>query len=134
MTQAALETVERRKTERRQAQGKVFVLFGQHASSVGQLLDICREGLCCLIEEVGHLEKAREISLVGYGEGDSYTAIHALPLDALNWQEKRSKKGAGQKIRLRFARLNPFQQSQLSFFLSQHTGCTGNGHAPSWLT
>lgn len=133
MTRTALGTVERRKTVRRQAQGKVFVLFGQHASSVGQLLNIGREGLCCMIDEVGHLEATKEISLVGYGEGDSFTAIHALPLDALDWQKKRNK-GTGQKIRLRFARLNSYQQSQLSFFLGQYTGSMDNGRAPAWLT
>jgi hypothetical protein len=134
MTQATRESVERRKTERRQAQGKVFVLFGQYPSSVGQLLNICREGLCCLIDEAGYLKETRVISLVGYGEGNSYTAIHALPLDALDWQEKRTKEGAGQKIRLRFARLSSCQQSQLSHFLSQHTGSAVNGGAPAWLT
>ncbi len=122
MFQVTLETVERRKTERRQAQGKVFVLFGQCPSSVGHLLNIGREGLCCLIDETGHLTEPRQISLIGYGEDDSYTAIHALPLDALDWQEKRTKEGAGQKIRLRFAQLTSYQQSQLSHFLSQHTG------------
>ena len=77
MTQASLE---RRKMERRQAQGKVFVLFDQCHSSVGQLLNICREGLCCLIKDAGSLEGTRAISLIAYGENNNYTAIHALPL------------------------------------------------------
>lgn len=135
MTQLALETIERRKTERRQAQGKVFVLFGHYpSSSVGQLLNICRDGLCCLIDEARTLENAREISLIGYGEDDSFTAVHALPLDALDWLDKRSKKDAGQRIRLRFARLTSYQQSQLSRFLSQHTGSIGHSQSPPWLT
>jgi hypothetical protein len=136
MTQIALEPVERRKMARRQAQGKVFVLFGQYPSSVGQLLNICREGLCCLIDEAGHLNETREISLIGYGEDNNYTAIRALPLDSLDCQKKRTKKGARQKIRLRFARLNSYQQSQLSSFLSLHTGIAFNGSAsvPPWLT
>ena len=136
MTQTTLESVERRKTERRQAQGKVFVLLGQYPSSVGQLLNICREGLCCLIDEAGHLNETREISLIGYGEDNNYTAIHALPLDTLDRQDNRTKKGVPQKIRLRFARLSSCQQSQLSRFLSQHTGSAVNGSAsaPPWLT
>lgn len=133
MLKATLETAERRKTARRQAQGKVFVLFGQYPSSVGQLLNIGREGLCCLIDGAGHPENPREISLVGYGEDNSYTAIHALPLDALDLLEKRTK-GEGQKIRLHFAPLSSYQQSQLSFFLSQHTGSAVHGQTPPWLT
>ena len=129
MTQASLE---RRKTERRQAQGKIFVLFDQYHSSVGQLLNICRDGLCCLIEDGRNLEGTRAISLIAYGENDSFTAIHALPLDNLAWQKKNGRGKAGKKIRLHFGHLTPHQQSQLSRFLSQHTGYTE--HAPAWLT
>ena len=128
MLQESLKAVERRKMKRRQAQGKVFVLFDQHHLSVGQLLNICRGGLCCLIENTSHLEGTQAISLVSYGHDNSYSAIHSLPLDALDWQEQRSRKGARKKIRLRFAPLTTCQQSLLSRFLCEHSGFANDDH------
>lgn len=131
MLEESLETIERRKTKRRQAHGKVFVLFDQYHISVGQLLNICRGGLCCLTENAEHLEGTQAISLVCYEEDNNYTAIHSLPLNALDWQEEGNRKGVGQKIRLRFAPLTTCQQSQLSRFLSEHSGFSGTDHAPA---
>jgi len=122
---------ERRRNSRRSARGKVFVVFDQHQTKIGHLLDICRGGLCCLTENIEQLATIKEISLVAYGEGKEYSVVNCLPLYALNEQKQEKN---SQVIRICFARLTDAQQRKLSAFLRLHTGSSPQtSRDASWL-
>ena len=121
MTATSLSSSERRKSQRRNAKGKVFVLFDQHRTKIGQLVDISKEGLCCIALQMPHLENIAVISLVAYGEEQEYSVIQSIPLHDMQLEASDSLRKT-LKIRLHFATLSHPQRRALEAFLRMHTG------------
>ena len=121
MASLSLSSNERRKSQRRNAKGKIFVLFDQHRTQIGQLIDICQEGLCCIAMKIPHLKNVTVISLAAYGEEEEYSVIQSIPLHEMQLETSDSGKKV-LKIRLHFATLSKAQRRALAAFLRIHTG------------
>ena len=132
MASISLPSKERRKSQRRNAKGKIFVLFDQHRTKIGQLLNICQDGLCCVALENYQLENTAVVSLVAYGEAEEYSVIQSLPLIDMKLEKTSGQVEKILKIRLCFASLSHPQQRALAAFLRMHTGPSGSASETAW--
>ena len=133
MASKSLSSNERRKSQRRNAKGKVFVLFDQHRTKIGQLVDICQEGLCCIAMDTPQLKNTEVVSLVAYGEKKEYSVILSIPLHGMKLEKSSNSIEKGLKVRLHFARLSHLQQRALAAFLRMHTGPSRSGFESAWV-
>jgi len=133
MATKTMPSTERRKSQRRNTTSKIFVLFGRHRTNIGQVVDICQDGLCCLAMDGPRLENTEAISLVAYGEKEQFSVIKSLPLDHLQLEKSTGPSEKVLKIRLHFADLSHPQQRELAAFLRMHTGPTLTGFNMAWV-
>lgn len=112
------EQKDRRRFRRMPARDGCFVIFNNHRSLVGRIVDIGCGGLRCLINgSLSSLGERGTLSLVGYQKAEQVISLLDLPLESFKEENSLTKVSHRlTNIRLTFGPLSPQQRSRLALF------------------